>query len=158
MIKLPILASEDREMIEAMDGSTLQKCQQLADFTRQLDTEKAAIKRHLREVEAELRRIERFEENAAEWMLEQMLEQGISKIESKDKYITLSVHHNPQKVVITDKAQIPPDMLRMKVETKFTPDKEKIKRVLNTGGPVMGAHIEQGCRLKVTFNDDRRKQ
>jgi hypothetical protein len=79
-------------------------------------------------------------ENAFAYVLKNMGDKEVIT-----KYGVMKIRKNPPSVVIDDVAKLPPEYTVPKIEIK--PDKTAIKKAIQNGEKVDGAHIEQGEKL-----------
>jgi hypothetical protein len=151
--QLPTTLSQERNTFPEL-------ADELAKFEREIDSEKARIKRKIRDLKKALERYENFEQNARDWILEQMTLNGVVKMESPDRSILYSVVKTPAKVEIDDRALIPEKFVRSEVITKVVTglDKRAVKRALAAGKEVPGVHLSQRRRLAVSYQDEKAKK
>lgn len=113
------------------------------------------LKSFIEQVEAEQDRlsdihqkmVNRFESLKA-YLKHEMEAMGISKIESNAApFVKIGIKKNPPKVVMDDPKAIPEEYVSEQMS--FVYDKAGIKKALQSGADVPGAHLEAGTRLEV---------
>lgn len=135
-----------KDTLEGMAGEIEVKAQNVAMVIRNMESSAKAI----REAAASMLDRAKAEENRAgnikRYLLDNMVASGISKIECP--YFKISVRDNPTSVVIDDEDAIPSDYLR-EIPASYTPDKALMKRAMNDGFVIDGAHLESSKRLEI---------
>lgn len=84
-----------------------------------------------------------------EYLLVNMLENGISEIAASDLTFVAKVKTNPAKLIIDDAGKIPTELYIYPEAPAPYPDNATIKAKLGAGEVVEGAHIENGKRLDI---------
>lgn len=86
-------------------------------------------------------------ERIRQWLFENMLVCGISKIECPA--FQISIANNPPKVMIDDESIIPDDLMVKHEAPPPSPDKKAILAKLKAEESVPGCHMESGKRLVI---------
>lgn len=138
------------DTIEAMQYPIEIKGANVAAYALTLDAEINALK----EVEGKVAAKRKARENAAkrlrEYLKNNMRDCGITEIKSLDGTFTAKLYPERDSVVIIDcETQIPADYWREKPAPPKEPDKALIKKSLNDGYEVPGAHLQKNDRLTI---------
>lgn len=146
--KLTTLELDDQtfaDTLESLQGDMEAKATNVAAFVGNLEGSAKLIResaaRQIERAEA----IERKAERMRQYLLDNMLRTGISKIECP--WFVLTVKNNPEKVVID--GDVPPEFMRQPKPPAPAPDKTAIKEFLKTGAAADWAHLESGKRLEI---------
>ena len=91
--------------------------------------------------------IESRVQRVKDWLLINMQQAGISKIESP--VFTVALQNNPPSVIIDDESAIDEGFKRMPDPLPLVVDKKLIKMAIDAGQEVLGAHIEVKQRLVI---------
>lgn len=124
-----------------------QKATNVAAFARNLETTAEQIKQAEAEMAKRRKAIESRAKHVRDYLLANMQRCGMPKIDSP--YFSISVRQNPESVVIDDERQIPTDYLRQPEPPPPAPDKALIKKAINDGYDVPGAHLARSVRLEI---------
>lgn len=135
------------DTLEAAAGDIEVKATNVACFVRNLEASAEAIKQAEKQMADRRKSIENKAESIRRYLKENMQRCGISKIESP--YFSLTLKKNPPSVVIDDTAAIPADYMVTPPPPPASPDKALIKKAIQDGYEVPGAHLEQGERLEI---------
>lgn len=124
--------------LDSIEDAVENKAQAIIIMAKEWEAEAAALK----EEEGRLAKRRKALENRAErirgYLLVQLVAAGISKL--RTKLFSITVNKPKAKVVVGEVEMLPPEFLRIKKE----PDKVAIKKALDEGVPVPGAHLEDG--------------
>jgi hypothetical protein len=91
--------------------------------------------------------IENRVQHIKDWLLVNMQQAGISKIESP--VFTVALQNNPASVIIDDESLIDDGFKRMPEPLPLVVDKKLIKMAIEAGQEVIGAHIEVKQRVVI---------
>lgn len=136
-----------RDTLESISGDLETKAVNVASFVRNLEASAAQIKEAEQAMSNRRKAIEKRAENVREYLLNNMLHSGISKIECP--YFKLAVRDNPPAVVINEPGLIPLAYMTEPVAPPPAPDKALIKKAITDGFEVPGAHLTRGKRLDI---------
>lgn len=136
------------DTLEGLSGDFEAKATNVAMFARNLEATAAQIKDAEAQMATRRKAIEARAEGLRRYLLVNMQQTGIQKIECP--HFRIAVRDNPPAVDVFDAAQIPSDFMRQAPPPPPAPDKTAIKEVLKAGGDV------PGCRLTVTQRLDVR--
>ena len=135
------------DTLEGLDGDLEEKCTNVALFVRNLEATAESIKAAEKQMAERRKAIEAKAESVRRYLKDNMQRTGITKIESP--YFALALKKNPPSVVIDDPAAIPSDYMVTPPAPPPSPDKALIKKAIQDGFIVPGAHLEQGERLDI---------
>lgn len=135
------------DTLNALEGDINEKAVNVAAFTRNLEATADAVRDAAKAMLARADRIEKRAESIRAYLLFNMQAAGISKVESP--WFTLAVRKNPPAVIVEDEAEIPPEFMVTPEPPPPRPDKTAIKRALQAGTNVPGAHLFQNERLEI---------
>jgi hypothetical protein len=136
-----------RDTLESISGDLEAKSVNVASFVRNLEASAEQIKEAEAAMAARRKAIEKRAANVRKYLLDNMLAAGISKIECP--YFKLAVRDNPPSVVINEPALIPDAYLTDPPPPPRAPDKALIKKAIQDGFDVPGAHLARGKRLEI---------
>lgn len=110
---------------------------------------------HLEAIDGEIKRLQALKkqrQNAAdklkEYLLSNMQEAGIDRIEGP--LITISIRNNPESVDVFDAAQIPQEFMRQPETPPPAPDKTAIKAAIKEGKDVPGCRLTRSQKLHIS--------
>jgi len=125
--------------LDSIEDAVENKAQAIIVMAKEWEAEAAALK----EEEGRLSKRRKALENRAErikgYLLVQLVAAGLSKL--RTKLFSITVNKPKSRVVVGDASMLPPEFLRVKDPE---PDKNAIKKALEEGRQVPGAHIEEG--------------
>lgn len=136
-----------RDTLESISGDLEAKSVNVASFVRNLEASAEQIKEAEAAMAARRKAIEKRAANVRQYLLDNMLAAGISKIECP--YFKLAVRDNPPAVVINEPSLIPDVYLTDPPPPPRAPDKALIKKAIQDGFDVPGAHLARGKRLEI---------
>lgn len=151
--QLEILIDEDvtndtlHESLDAIEGVLVDKGKDVAAFIRNLEVEAEAIKYAEYQMSARRKSLENRIKGIRNYLLTNMLQAGIEKIECP--LFKVSVCNNPPSVIVDDEKLIPSEYMRQPEPPPPSPDKKKILEDIKQGVIVDGCHIEQGKTLLI---------
>lgn len=136
-----------RDTLESISGDLEAKSVNVASFVRNLEASAEQIKEAEAAMAARRKAIEKRAANVRQYLLDNMLAAGITKIECP--YFKLAVRDNPPSVVINEPSLIPDAYLTDPPPPPRAPDKALIKKAIQDGFDVPGAHLARGKRLEI---------
>lgn len=149
-------ASEDlpleviQDTLEGLTGELTVKATNVAKFILNCEAMAEAVENAADAMKARAQKIRRRSESIREYLRINMQASGISKIEATE--FVLSLKKNPPSVIVTDEAAIPEAFKVTPVPPPPPvprPDKTAIKKAIQSGITVAGAHLEQAERLDI---------
>lgn len=135
------------DTLESLSGDLETKAVNVAMFVKSLEATAASIKIAEGQMAARRKAIEARAERVLDYIKDNMIACGISKIECP--YFNLSIRDNPASVVIDSPNLIPDDYMRKAEAPPPAPDKKAIAEALKAGVGVLGAHLQYGQRLEI---------
>ncbi len=133
------------DTLEGIEGQLQDKAINIAKYLRNLESTAKAIK----EAEQQMNTRRKTLENRARWLKDylkiNMENAGISRIDSP--WFNLSVQRNPEAVEVFDEQRIPDKFKEEQFVVRV--DKNRIKKVLQSGIEVPGACLSQSTRLAI---------
>ncbi len=133
------------DTLEGIEGQLQDKAINIAKYLRNLESTAKAIK----EAEQQMNTRRKTMENRARWLKDylktNMEKAGISRIDSP--WFNLSVQRNPEAVEVFDENRIPDKFKEEQFVVRV--DKNRIKKVLQSGIEVPGACLSQSTRLAI---------
>ncbi|MCZ2111935.1 MAG: siphovirus Gp157 family protein [Dehalococcoidia bacterium] len=107
-------------------------------LAREWEAEAEALKTEEARLAKRRKALENRADSVRGYLLAQLVAAGIDKL--KTKLFGITVNKPRKSVVVGDLEMLPPEFVRTKKEA----DKVAIKKVLEEGGQVPGAHLEDG--------------
>jgi hypothetical protein len=123
------------------------KVEDYAFVIRNLEALPEAIKAEEKRLADRRKAIEKRVEHIKNWLLVNMQQAGITKIESP--VFTVALQNNPASVIIDDESLIDDGFKRLPEPLPLVVDKKLIKDAIDAGQVVEGAHIEVKQRLVI---------
>jgi hypothetical protein len=136
-----------RDTLESISGDLEAKAISVAQFICNLDASAEQIKAAEKAMADRRKAIENRAGNVRKYLLDNMLMADIQKIECQ--FFKLAVRENPASVVIDDERQIPSNYMTDPAPPPPAPDKKLIKKAIEDGFEVPGAHLARGKRLEI---------
>lgn len=136
-----------RDTLESISGDLEAKSVNVASFVRNLEASAEQIKEAEAAMATRRKAIEKRAANVRQYLLDNMLACGIKEISCP--YFKLNVRENPPAVVINEPALIPVEYLTDPAPPPPSPDKALIKKAIQDGFEVPGAHLTRGKRLDI---------
>lgn len=134
-----------REQVQdTLDGSELEfqeKATNIVNLASSWEDDIATIDNHIKRLQARKKSIKGNADRLREYLRYNMIESGVTKIQSP--LFTIQLRKGVQKVNILDADLLPEEYVNAKVEIK--PDSRKILKDLKEGVEITGALIEQGA-------------
>ena len=149
-------ASEDlpaeviQDTLEGLSGELTVKATNVAKFILNTEAMAEAIEQAADAMKERANRIRRRSESIRNYLKINMQASGITKIEATE--FVLSLKKNPPSVIVTDEASIPDAFKVTPVPPPPPtprPDKAAIKKAIQAGVEIPGAHLEQHERLDI---------
>lgn len=148
--KLEDLNFDEQTIEDTLLGDSLaiqSKIESYAFVIRNMETLPEQIKAEEKRLADRRKAIEKRVENIKDWLFQNMLHAGISKIESP--VFTVAIQLNPPAVVIDDESLIPPDYFVQPDTPPPALSRALIKQAISDGYAVPGARLEQKQRLVI---------
>lgn len=123
------------------------KIEDYAFVIRNMEALPDAIKEEEKRLAERRKAIEKRIEHIKNWLLVNMQQAGISKIETP--VFTVALQNNPASVIIDDESLIENGYKRLPDPLPLVVDKKLIKMAIDAGMVVEGAHIEVKQRLVI---------
>jgi hypothetical protein len=152
---LQILTSDDdlppevvRDTLDALEGNLTTKATNVAAYASMLAINADAIGAEITRLKMMQQRVEAHAAKLRDYLRDNMIRSGITKIEATQApFFRLAIKRNPPRVVVDYEYMIPTEFLRAKIITEVA--KDEIKRAIQSGQDVPGAHLEQTERLEI---------
>lgn len=145
---LPIEVIQDT--LEGLTGELTVKATNVAKFILNCESMADAVEAASDAMKQRALRIRRRSESIREYLRINMQASGINRIEATE--FVLALKKNPPSVIVTDEASIP-DAFKVTATPPPPPvprpDKALIKKAIQSGVLVAGAHLEQNERLDI---------
>lgn len=136
-----------RDTLESISGDLEAKAVNVAQFVRNLESSAEQIKAAEKAMSDRRKAIENRADRVRQYLLDNMIATGITKIECP--YFKLTVRDNPPAVVINEPGLIPASYMTDPPPPPPAPDKTLIKKAIQDGFEVPGAHLTRGKRLEI---------
>lgn len=135
------LSAEDiRDTLEGIHMEFEEKAIQVANFLLNMDPYEQGLDAEIKRLQSKKKALQNRRESVKDYLRENMLACGISKIECP----VFTIRIKPaQPVVIVDDEQALPDEY-VSVKTTIAADKNALKKALKEGAEIAGAHLEEG--------------
>lgn len=134
------------DTLESISGALEQKAQNVAMFVRNLEASAAAIKDAESAMAARREAIENRAEHVKQYLLDNMLRAGMTKIECP--LFRIAIRNNPESVAIDDEKQVPTDYMR-EIPASYQPDKALMKQAMQDGYEIPGARLVRTQRIEI---------
>lgn len=135
------------DTLEGLAGALEIKATNIAMFARNLEAAADSIKAAEKQMADRRKAIESRAARIRNYLRENMIKAGISKIESP--YFSLAIRDNPPSVIIDAESMIPGEFMRQPETPPPSPDKKAIAEAIKAGNEVPGAHMERSKRLEI---------
>lgn len=133
------------DTLEGIEGEFNEKALAVAAYIKNLEAEAVAIKDAYKRMkerhDSKMSKVESLER----YLIGNMQKIGVKKVESSE--LLVQVKANPEKVIIDNDKEIPIQYVVERVEISF--DKNGIKKALQEGVEINGAHLEREFRLAI---------
>lgn len=133
------------DTIQGMQGELKEKIKSIGAFMLNIDLEIDQIDVVLKRLSDRKKSMSRKKESLEKYLLTHMVETGVTSIKSDEFEIKLG--KCAESAIIDDDMLLPSKFIVRKVTE--APDKMAIKRAIQSGEDVPGAHLEAGNRLIV---------
>jgi hypothetical protein len=148
--KLEELDFDEVTIADTLEGESTAIQAKIEDYAfviRNMEALPDAIKAEEKRLADRRKAIEKRVEHIKNWLLVNMQQAGISKIESP--VFTVALQNNPASVIIDDESLIDDGFKRLPEPLPLVVDKKLIKAAIDAGQVVEGAHIEVKQRLVI---------
>lgn len=129
-----------KDTLEAVGGEFNDKAISIIKLAENLNGDTSVIDAEIKRLQARKSAITNKQKQLREYLIYNMQESGISKVECP--LFTASLRKGVEKVVIDNEMQIPDEFAKVEVVTKI--DKNEIKKQLKAGAEIPGARLERG--------------
>lgn len=143
---LKAIESEDfdeqtlKDTLEAVEGEFNDKALSIAKLVENLNGDTSTIDAEIKRLQARKTAITNKQKQLRDYLLFNMQESGITKIDCP--LFKISLRKGMEKVVIDNEMQIPDEFAKVEVVTKI--DKNEVKKQLKAGAEIPGARLERG--------------
>jgi hypothetical protein len=148
--KLEELNFDEVTIADTLEGESTAIQAKIEDYAfviRNMEALPDAIKAEEKRLADRRKAIEKRVEHIKNWLLVNMQQAGITKIESP--VFTVALQNNPPSVIIDDESLIDDGFKRLPDPLPLVVDKKLIKMAIDAGQEVQGAHIEVKQRLVI---------
>ena len=135
------------DTLEGLEGAIEAKAQNVAAFTRNLESSAAAIREAGKAMLARADRLDKRAESIRQYLLANMQFAGITRVECP--WFTIAVRNNPPSVVIDDEQALPAEFMVQPDPPPPRPDRKAIAAAIKAGTEVPGAHLAQSQRIEI---------
>lgn len=136
---------EIQAMEEEMKNLLSNKADAIIKFVKNMDSDIAVLKEEEKRLKERREKLEKKKEWLKNYLMENMLKLGYTKVEST--YGTLSTRKS--KSTIINENIIDKDPRYWSVETKDKFDKNKIKKLIESGEEIAGAYIQENTSVVI---------
>jgi hypothetical protein len=137
------------DTLEGLEGELVEKGKAVTAFCLNLDAEIEAIISAEKRISARRKAMENKRDRLKEYLKQNMARCGISEIKANDgSFVARLYIGRDESVVIDDESAIPMDFKR-EIPASYEPEKMLIKKAINDGLVVPGAHIDKKDRLEI---------
>ena len=148
--KLEELNFDEVTIADTLEGESTAIQQKIEDYAfviRNMEALPEQIKAEEKRLADRRKAIEKRVDHIKNWLLVNMQQAGITKIESP--VFTVALQNNPASVIIDDESLIDDGFKRLPEPLPLVVDKKLIKAAIDAGQVVEGAHIEVKQRLVI---------
>jgi len=135
------------DTLESLSGDLEVKATNVALFIRNLEANANAIKEAEKTMYDRRKAVEGKIDRIRQYLLDNMLRTGISKIESP--YLCLSIRKNPPSVEVINQGMIPDEYFDIPEPPPPTLNKNRLKEDLKAGVVIEGARLTSGSSLQI---------
>jgi chromatin segregation and condensation protein Rec8/ScpA/Scc1 (kleisin family) len=135
------------DTLESLSGDLEIKATNVAMFIRNLEANADAIKAAEKQMADRRKAIENKAERIKEYLLQNMVRTGITKIECP--FFKITVRDNPESLVIESDKNIPLEYYNQPPPPEMVLDKMKLKKDLQMGVVVDGCKLESKKRVEI---------
>lgn len=133
------------DTMEALEGELTEKAKRVGAYIRNTQAMALQIKQAEADMAKRRKSLENHAKSLADYLLRNMLDSGISEINSP--WFDLKVKKTPAAVIVTDETEIPMDY--MTVKTTTAPNKAALKKAIQEGLEIKGVELRPGNRLEI---------
>lgn len=137
--------NEIQAMEEEMKNLLSNKSDSIIKYIKNLESDMNVLKEEEKRLKDRREKLEKKKEWLKTYLMENMLKLGYTKVEST--YGTLSTRKSKSTVI--NEAIIPKDKRYWSVETKDKFDKNKIKKLIESGEEIVGAYIQENTSVVI---------
>jgi len=148
--KLEELNFDEVTIADTLEGESTEIQRKIEDYAfviRNMEALPDAIKEEEKRLADRRKAIEERVDHIKNWLLVNMQQAGINKIESP--VFTVALQNNPASVIIDDETLIDDGFKRLPEPLPLVVDKKLIKAAIDAGLEVQGAHLEVKQRLVI---------
>lgn len=135
------------DTLDSLAGDLQTKAVSVAAVARNLEATADAIRDAEKAMADRRKALERRAEGLRAYLLRNMLDTGIKRIECPQ--FVMAVKASPPAVDVFDAAQVPAEFMRQPEPPPAAPDKVAIRDALKAGQDVPGARLVTGQRLEI---------
>lgn len=135
------------DTLEGLSGELEVKATNVGMFIRNLESSAEQIKMAEKQMADRRKALEARAERVKQYLKENMIRTGISKIESP--YFTLSIRNNPEAVEVINQDMIPPEYFNVPPPPPATLDKIAVKKAIQSGVEVDGVRLTRSQSLQI---------
>ena len=135
------------DTLEGLKGEIEVKATNVAAYVKNLEASADAIKQAEEQMAARRKAIQNRADRIRQYLLTNMLDCGITKIDSP--WFRIAVRENPPKVICDAPELVPEQYKRYPEPPPPEVDKKAVAVVLKAGGAVGGCHLEVGKRVEI---------
>lgn len=135
------------DTLESLSGDLEVKATNVAMFIRNLETSAEAIKAAEKQMADRRKAIEAKTERMKEYLLENMVRTGITKIECP--HFKIAVRDNPESLIVDAAAVVPGEYFNQPPLPDPVLDKVRLKKDLQAGVVVDGCTLERKKRIEI---------
>jgi hypothetical protein len=135
------------DTLESLSGDLEVKAMNVAMFIRNLEANADAIKAAEKQMADRRKAIENKAERIKEYLLQNMVRTGITKIECP--FFKITVRDNPESLVIESDKNIPLEYYKQPPLPEMVLDKMQLKKDLQMGVVVDGCKLESKKRVEI---------
>lgn len=136
-----------RDTLESLKGELTDKVVSITKFVRNVEASAEAINEVAEQMHQRATRMKNLTERIKAYMLANMELAGVTKIECP--LFSVRVQANPEAVLISDEALVPPEYMVQPEPPPPRPDKKKIKEDLKAGKVIEGCWLTKGAHLRI---------
>ena len=134
------------DTLEGLTGTFVEKAKDVAAYILNMDADVQAMDFYIERMVAKRDATKRRKEWGIEYLHTNMIASDITEIKGPE--FTLRVRQNPVKVMVDDADSIPADY-QVEIPATTRLDKKLVKKAIEDGFDVPGAHLERGTRLDI---------
>lgn len=134
------------DTLEGMSGDIETKIQNVGFVIRNEEAEAEMIEQAIDAMSKRMKSKRNHVQRLKSYVLGSMIATGTNKVESP--WFVLSIRNNPESVVIDAESQLPQEYMR-EVPASYSPDKTLIKKAIQDGFTVPGAHLTRTQSLSI---------